>query len=176
MIKAIFSIFLVYHLIAILSMPLLGSILGRRIGQFITPYTNITGLNPTWEFFSPDPPVPLYFEYIVYFEDDHGEELSPPIEGLFPEDGLEPTNNPNKIRLKTSVRLLALNEGKADTVFMGYLCRKYPRASRVFVKPIVEWIPPLEKVQLNDGVVETTPVTTLPMNRNCNEAYDEEQG
>ncbi len=144
-------------------MPMISSILGRRLGKYITPYTNTIGLNPSWEFFSPDPPAPLYFEYTLYFENDNGDEVSPSIEGVFPEGGLEFTNNPNKIRLKTSVRLLAMSQGKADSIFISYLCRQYPKATRVYLKPIIELLPPIEKVEASDWEVNVGSMVTGPL-------------
>lgn len=148
-------------------MPLISSIIGRRIGPYVIPYANILGLNATWEFFSPDPPAPLYFDYTIYFEDEEGNEVAPSIDGTFPEGGLEFTNNPNKIRLKTSVRLLAMSQGKTDSIFISYLCRQHPKATRVYLKPVIELLPPIEKVIANGGEVNVASMQTDPIERRC---------
>lgn len=165
-IRHLLTIFLIYHVIVILLMPNSSSILGRRWGSLIAPYANTLGMNATWEFFSPDPPQPFYFDYTVYFEDAEGKEFGEPIDGYFPEWRTERTIHPNKIRLKNAVRFFALTSASVQKAFIGYLCRKYPEAYRVRVRQIMEMVPPLEQANLkhwnsDDYKTEGAPVESL---------------
>ncbi len=168
-IRVIFLIYIFYHLVVIVLMPNPTSLFSRQWGCFIAPYANTIGMNQTWEFFSPDPPTPFYFNYSVHFENLSGEEIEPSIESYFPEWRTQPTNHPNKIRLKTTVRFLALREDSAGNAFALYLCRKYPKATRVIVRSTFEFVPPLEKVKLNDGNYELIPYEGPPIEKACKE-------
>lgn len=152
-------------------MPNSGSLIGRELSPIFVPYANFLGMNQSWEFFSPDPPTPFYFNYSVHFEDSNGSEIQPSILSYFPEWRTQPTNHPNKIRLKTTVRFLALRPDTTGNAFALYLCRKYPLANRVVVQSTFEFVPPLEKVRLNDGVYDLIPFEGPPIEKFCYEEY-----
>jgi hypothetical protein len=168
-VRNLLTLFLIYHVAVIVLMPNSSSILGRRWGFLIAPYANTLGMNATWEFFSPDPPQPFYFDYTVYFETEDGEEKRPPIDAFFPEWRTERTIHPNKIRLKNAVRFFALSPQSVEQAFIGYLCRQYPEANRVKVRQVVEMIPPLEKAKFRDWVNEDNRLEAMPVEASCNE-------
>ena len=167
--RGLFSLFIIYHLVVIVLMPNSGSILGRRWGNLIAPYANIVGMNATWEFFSPDPPHPFYFDYSVYFETEDGDEKRPPIDGYFPEWRTEQTLHPNKIRLKNAVRFFALTRTSVEQAFIGYLCRQYPDANRVKVRQVTEVVPPLEKAKMKAWSLEENRMEGYPIEASCSE-------
>jgi hypothetical protein len=167
--RPLFTLFLFYHLFVIVLMPNAGSILGRRWGHWVAPYANTLGMNATWEFFSPDPPQPFYFDYSVYFEDEQGEEKQVPVDGYFPEWRTERTLHPNKIRLKNAVRFFALTRKSVEQAFIGYLCRLYPEANRVKVRQVVEVVPNLEKAKLSDWSLDDNRVEGYPVEAACSE-------
>ncbi len=167
--RNLFTLFLIYHVAVILLMPNSGSILGRRWGNLIAPYANSIGMNATWEFFSPDPPQPFYFNYSVYFETEDGEEKRPPVEGFFPEWRTERTLHPNKIRLKNTVRFFALTRTSVEQTFIGYLCRRYPEANRVKVRQVLEMVPPLEQAKTRDWTFDDNRMEAFPVEASCSE-------
>lgn len=167
--RHLLTLFLLYHVVVIVLMPNAGSILGRRWGHYIAPYANTLGMNATWEFFSPDPPQPFYFDYSVYFETEEGDEKREPIDGYFPDWRTERTLHPNKIRLKNAVRFFALTRASVEQAFIGYLCRKYPEANRVRVRQMLELVPPLEKARLGEWSLEDNRTEALPIDASCSE-------
>lgn len=167
--RNILTLFLLYHLAVIILMPNSSSILGRRWGNLIAPYANMLGMHATWEFFSPDPPHPFYFDYSVYFETSEGEEKKPPVDGFFPEWRTERTLHPNKIRLKNAVRFFALSRESVEQAFIGYLCRKYPDANRVKVRQVTEVVPPLEQAKMRDWIPEENRMEGNNIEASCSE-------
>lgn len=153
--KKIFFVFCIYHLFVMVVMPNSSSILGRQWGNYFAPYANLIGMNGTWEFFSPEPPHPLYFDYKVYFENDIGEDLKPSEEGFFPEWKIDRTLDPNHIRLKNAVRFFAINRKAVEQSFVHWLCRKHEGATRVRIEEILEPVEQLDNVaQANQQEVE----------------------
>jgi hypothetical protein len=147
-IKKIFIIFCIYHAAVMLMMPNSASIVGRKAGTYFAPYANLIGLNGTWEFFSPDPPQPLFFDYRVYFEDSNGDEIKPRVQAFFPEWKTSRTLHPNHIRMKNTVRFFALNQKALEVAFVGWLCRKYQGATRVKINEIMEPVETIDKLSL----------------------------
>lgn len=148
-VKKLFIVFCIYHFIVMIIMPNSTSIVGRKAGVFFAPYANLIGLNGTWEFFSPDPPQPLFFDYHVYFENSNGEEIKPAVRAFFPEWKIERTLHPNHIRMKNAVRFFAINQKAVEEAFVGWLCRKYKGATRVKIKEILEPVESLDRLSLN---------------------------
>lgn len=148
-IKKFFILFCLYHCAVMLMMPNSASIVGRKAGYAFTPYANLIGLNGTWEFFSPDPPQPLFFDYRIYFEDENGNEAKPEVHAYFPEWKIDRTLHPNNIRLKNTVRFFALNPKAIEEAFSQWLCRKHPGATRVRINEIMEPVENIDKLSLN---------------------------
>lgn len=168
--RNLFTLFLLYHILVILVMPNSSSIIGRKIGGYLASYANTVGMNATWEFFSPDPPQPFYFDYSVYFESIEGEELQPTITGFFPEWRTERTLHPNKIRLKNAVRFFALTRTSVEKSFIGYLCRQYPKANRVKVRQVIEAVPNIEQAKLRNWSYNENRMEAFPIEASCTEA------
>jgi hypothetical protein len=147
--KKSFVIFCVYHFVVMVMMPNSASIVGRKAGRYFAPYANLIGLNGTWEFFSPDPPQPLFFDYRVYFENSNGEEVKPSVKAYFPEWKIDRTLHPNRIRMKNAVRFFALNQKAVEVAFVGWLCRKYEGATRVNINEIMEPVETLDRLSIN---------------------------
>jgi hypothetical protein len=155
--KKLFILFCLYHCAVMLMMPNSASIVGRKAGNSFTPYANFIGLNGTWEFFSPEPPQPLFFDYRVYFEDENGFEKRPEVHSYFPEWKIERTMHPNNIRLKNTVRFFALNQKAIEESFSAWLCRKHEGANRVRINQILEPVENIDKLslRLTDNVERT---------------------
>lgn len=136
-VRGFFFAFCVYHVVVMIIMPNSGSILGRRVGNYFAPYANLIGMNGSWEFFSPDPPHPLYFDYKVYYENDVGVELKPSENGFFPDWKISRTLHPNHIRLKNAVRFFSMNKKAVEQSFVQWLCRKHEGANRVRIEEIL---------------------------------------
>lgn len=62
-----------------------------------------------------------------------------------------------------------MSQRKADSIFISYLCRQYPKATRVYLKPIIELLPPIEKVEASDWEVNVGSMVTGPLERHCDE-------
>lgn len=149
--KKVFIVFCIYHSVVMVMMPNSASIVGRKAGSYFAPYANLIGLNGTWEFFSPDPPQPLFFDYRIYFENSNGEEVKPTIQAYFPEWKIDRTLHPNHIRLKNTVRFFALNQKAMEGAFVSWLCRRYQGATRVKINEIMEPVETIDKLSLNNN-------------------------
>ena len=167
LIRILFTLFLGFHVFAILVMPNSNSILGRKLGPFIAPYANMVGMYASWEFFSPDPTQPFYFNYAIYFENDEGEELNDPIEGSFPEWKTERTLSPNKMRLKYALRFFSFTNEGIVNAFISYLCRQNPSATRIKVRSVFEVVPSLDKAQIQSWNLEDNRVKDQPIEAYC---------
>jgi hypothetical protein len=154
--KALISIFIIYHLVVIIVLPNGFSYLGRVLHPFIVPYANTLGLNTTWNFFSPDPANTIFFEYSVRFEDEMGNPIKEPIFGVLPKEKDQIITDSSQRRFLYAVRFLMLDKNRLELLFAPWLCRQYEGATRVSIKQVTQQIPNLDmanKMSDNETVV-----------------------
>ncbi len=146
LLKILLSLFVVYHVLAVVVLSNGGSYLGRSWQSYLLPYANNLGLNATWSFFAPDPAHTMYFEYVIEYAD--GRESS---RGFFPPERQAFVNDTSARRLLYAMRYLILDPQKMDILLIPWLCRSHPDADRVFIKHLIQKIPSLDLAVLRMG-------------------------
>ncbi|MFS4459907.1 hypothetical protein [Bdellovibrio sp. HCB2-146] len=144
--KTLLSLWIVYHIIVIVIMPNAGGYLGRVTSRYIAPYANIFGVNVGWNFFSPDPAHTMYIRYMVYFNNDSGEDEKEPIEGYFPAQKNQRNDSIFNSRELYVMRFMIINPKHLKYLFGPWLCRQYPGATSVDMEHVIETVPFLDQV------------------------------
>lgn len=142
--QIIASIFLVYHLVTILTLPNSGSYLESQIGEYLYPYASTLGLNSTWQFFSPKPSPRIFFRYEVEFPNgDYQKHQWPPpkIDSEF--------LGPNFQRLVYHSRMTTITEQRRKKFLVPFLCSKHPGAQTLTLSAIFENVVPLRKAYID---------------------------
>ncbi len=143
--KALASIWILYHLFVVIVMSNGSSYFGRFFQGVITPYANITGFNTSWNFFSPDPAHTMYIRYQVYFKDEKGDPIKESKEGFFPELKNVGTFDPTQRRELYMMHYLLLGPDRMEKMFVPHICRVNLGATSVRIDFIVESIAPLDQ-------------------------------
>lgn len=148
--KVVLSVFLLYHLCAVLLLPMGSGLMIRELGRFFIPYANTLGLNTTWQFFSPGPSPIFYLEYsYVYAEDEdesdggyhrHESEVM-----FLPERRVGFGISDFYSRRLYSMRFLALNPERIQQYLAPWLCRQDRRAQTVTLRQRFEHVENVEK-------------------------------
>ncbi|MFP5519741.1 MAG: hypothetical protein ACLGGX_07550 [Bdellovibrionia bacterium] len=144
-IKVILSLAIVYHLLVMILMPNLASFPGRRFQAWIAPYGNIIGLNASWNFFSPDPAHTMYLKYLVFFEDEQGNEVKEPEEYTIPPQKAEPVRDIREKRYLYAMRFMILDPNRLKNIMGPWLCKQHSGASSISMEHVIETVPPLEE-------------------------------
>ncbi len=135
------SVFLLYHLAAIVVMPNAGSLLGRKFSRYFTDYTNTLGINTTWQFFSPGPAPVFYLEYDIETagaEEGVSYQIPPKRRASYYDDLYN--------RTLYSMRFFVL--APIDTFehyFVRSLCRQHPEAESITVRTVGEPVVNIER-------------------------------
>lgn len=146
--KALLSIWILYHLFVVIIMSNGGSFMGRLFQRAVTPYANATGFNASWNFFSPDPAHTMYLRYQVYFNNENGEELKEPLEAFFPALKNLGTFDPTQRRELYMMHYLILNPERLEKMLVPYICKTNPEASSIRIDFVVESIAPLDQAAI----------------------------
>lgn len=133
-VQGLASIWLLWHLFVIFSVPNQTSYLNVTLKPLLLPYANSLGFNRSWQFFSPDPGTPLFLQFEIWKNREKiGSEIYPPLQAPF-------IRLPYVRRIYL-VRILTLFPELAGLVVGPYLCRMHPEASELemsymAVKPV----------------------------------------
>lgn len=150
--KLLLSLFVVYHLIAVLLMPNHHSFVHREFGWLFLPYANTLGLNTPWQFFSPDPSSHVYFEYEVI-----PESIDRDIEKhRWPPEDKSRYLVDNYMRLIYHSRFTTSSKERIETFLIPWLCRHHPGAREITVTTMSEELVSLDKARILGG-----PITNL---------------
>lgn len=150
--KLFFTVFLLYHLAAILIMPNPGSLLGRKFSRYLTDYSNTLGLNTTWQFFSPGPAPVFYLEYEVETADTGNEE---PKSFQFPERRRASYYDELYNRTLYAMRFFVLSPPETfGKYFVPWLCRKYPDAQTLSIRTVGEPVVNIERATGDESFEE----------------------
>lgn len=123
------------------------SFMGRYFQHFFNPVANTIGLNTTWNFFSPDPAHTMYLKYFVISEDEYGNSLNETVEGYYPESKDQGDDfRLDKKRASYAMRFLAVDPYRIEAFFTPWICRQYPKATKIQVELFVNRIPTLDQV------------------------------
>lgn len=145
-IRALLSIFIIYHLVAVALAPNSTSFLGRVLGPYYLGYANMVGAHTPWNFFSPDPADNFRIEYKVRFSEISG---TPTLTQTLPEWYDKGTLSPNERRDLYLTRFLMMDPTRLASLFGPWMCRKYPEASEVVSQFKVQKLPPLDRALLD---------------------------
>ncbi len=122
------------------------SFMGRYLSFLYIPMANSIGLNTTWNFFSPDPAHTMFLKYVVYFQDEYGNQKQDPIVSYYPENIKEHNFRMDQRRLSYVMRFLAIEPARLEKYFVPWVCRQYPGATHVQTEIEIFRIPPLDVV------------------------------
>lgn len=148
--RILFSLFILFHVTAMVVLANGSSFLGRSWDRWITPYGNMLGLNVTWNFFAPDPAHTMFIHYNVRFENDEGEQLKESVDGFIPPEKEKIVIHSSERRFLYAMRFLILDEKRIKVLLGPFLCRQHPGASSVHIEHILEPIPNLDVSQLGE--------------------------
>lgn len=149
--RYVLLIYAIYHICAIVLMPNPSSLLSREFAGYFTPYTNLFGLNTTWQFYSPEPASYLYYSYEVQVPE--GE----PLAGRWP---LAKADVPSMLqenynRFMYNSRYVTSTPERVEKFFVPFLCKKVPGAVSVSISGSVEQLPDLEKARLDSEAINS---------------------
>ncbi|MCB0407118.1 MAG: hypothetical protein KDD34_02875 [Bdellovibrionales bacterium] len=145
--QLIFSLFLVYHLMAILIMPNPGSYVERHFGFLFYGYTSTLGINTPWQFFSPNPATKMFYEYEI-IENEGSDSLTQTYRWP-PEKNHTNMIGANYKRLIYHSWYTTSSEERKSKFLMNYLCRKHPSAISISLKSFSEKVPPMERFRFD---------------------------
>jgi hypothetical protein len=155
-VRILISIFIVYHLIAVMLYPNPFSILSRDFSGLFNSYGNLLALNTTWQFFSPNPGAIKYINYDVIKEQDADFNIST---FQFPPQDDKHLWKDNKGRLfYFTVRMISSSQNMSQFL-IPFLCRKHSDADSIVIKAIEKNIPNIESAKMG---AETEDNMNLP--------------
>lgn len=160
--KAALSVFILYHLAAILVLPMSRGVVIRETGHYFTGYANLLGLNTAWQFFSPGPSPIFYLEYT--FSYPHGDDVIDSEPRLLPEKREGFGLSDHYSRRLYSMRFLSLDPVKLENYLVPWLCGKDPKAESVTVRQMFGQIQSVEKFRIEDDVESFKDMSTVPVN------------
>jgi hypothetical protein len=142
-VKVALTVFLIYHLSAVLLLPNSTSLVGRKLSRYFLNYANQLGFNTGWAFFSPAPSPMFYLEYDA--EMANGEEANGGQPLVYPPHRVGFGYDDGWNRRLFGMRFFALNPERLERFFVPYLCRQVPGAQRITVQPVFERIEDVER-------------------------------
>lgn len=129
------SLFVVFHLLAIVLIPATENILSQSLSGTLRPYAGLFGLDTGWKFFAPNPVI--YRELVVTVENQDGSTTNlqwPPSIKDFTVTELFNRRNYHSL-------LTTITEDRLESFFVPWLCRSHANAERVVVLPVQRTIP-----------------------------------
>jgi len=129
----------------VILIPNPNSIVATEWGWLFTPYANTLGMNTTWQFFSPDPSLNMYFPYEIQVA--NGEPVSgrwPPAREEVPHMLLE-----NYRRIFYHSLYTTIAPERVENFLVPFLCKRVPGALSIFIRTIIEDVPPIEKSRVD---------------------------
>jgi hypothetical protein len=149
--KALFSVWIVFHLLVMVIMPNGVSYPGRLLGAVIYPYAAVIGLNVSWNFFSPDPAHTMYLKFTLFEEDELGQPQADPRTISMPEERDRGVWDLGRRRDLYAMRYFMLDPRRLEAVVGPWLCRHYAPVSVIRIEHIVDSIPSLDEAVLFRG-------------------------
>jgi len=170
--KFFLSIFAIFHVTLIIVLANGPSILGRLNPPWLIDYANQMGFNQTWNFFSPDPSHINYIHYLVFFDSNVGNsttisaEVKEPVEGFIPEQLKTVELDSSKRRMLHAVRYMSLDESRTEKLMAPWLCKKFPGATHVRLKHILDILPNLDQASIDpdrplEDLIQSKPYRTV---------------
>ncbi|CAN5651200.1 hypothetical protein BH10BDE1_BH10BDE1_12530 [soil metagenome] len=145
--KAVLSIFVVYHLAAVIVLPMGSGLVIRELGRYFVSYANLFDLNTSWVFFSPGPSPIFYLEYTYTYpaKNDDDDSLNESEPQLLPEKRVGFSVSDFYNRRLYSMRFLSLDPEKMERYLVPWLCKQDAKAESVSVRELFGEIESVEK-------------------------------
>lgn len=139
--RALLSVFIVFHLFAVIVSPNSGSYLGYRFASAVVPYVRTLELGAEWGFFAPDPgPPPVVIEWEAVTEDGSSHR------GRWPEQQSFALRDRLNRRI-TIARFMASEPGRAAKMLTPSICRHDRDALNVRFWRVTSSVPSLTDVR-----------------------------
>ena len=140
--KCLLSVFIVYHLYAVVLSPNSGNYLGSKSSPLFGFYVNLFGLMTSWSFFAPDPgPPPLFVEWELLNKEGKSLGL-----GRWPQLPDPYFLRERQNRRIQAARTMVESDVRAEKMMVPYLCSKNLEASSVRLWSIMYPVPTLIEV------------------------------
>lgn len=170
--KIFFTVFLLYHLAAIVIMPNPSSLLGRKYSRYLTNYSNLLGINTTWQFFSPGPAPVFYLEYDVEPKDPSGEIKTYEI----PERRRASYYDELYNRTLYAMRFFVLAPQETfKRFFVPWLCKQHPEAASLSIRTLGEPIENIERASGSETFEDLSEKVPLKQRQRYNCEVEEDQ-
>jgi hypothetical protein len=125
--RVLLTLFIVFHLFAVVLAPNINTYLGTRALSIVYPYISFFEIASQWGFFAPDPgPPPVFIEWEII--GDEGESIGT---GLWPEKKETFFLRERQNRRIGVTRFLIQSDERVTKTFGPYLCRKNSKARSV---------------------------------------------
>ena len=111
------SAFVVYHLFAVMITPLLLPPFGERLGAWVQPYVTTFEFTNLWEFFSPNPAVPMLISWEA--DDASGRLVS---EGVWPRIPRPGVINDEEVRRLAALYFMVGSDEYIEKMMVPHLC------------------------------------------------------
>lgn len=144
LIQIVLSLFLIYHLLAIFILPNFNSILGETVGPYVLKYATTLNISNTWQFFSPNPSMEIFWEYELEYnasvEDSLSDEV---IEKEMKVYRWPPLTSDEFYRVSFMRKVYhsrnsTQNQKSIRNFLIPWLCKKHPEAKSIFIRTVVK--------------------------------------
>lgn len=140
--RVVLSLFLVFHLFAIILAPNRESHLTTWSAPVIEPYLDVLSLSATWNFFAPDPgPPPIFLEWELLDQKGGPVEL-----GRVPAQQSPYFLRERQNRRLVSTRFMIFSNDRIEGIMVPYLCRDSKSVHSVRLWRVMHSIPSLSEV------------------------------
>lgn len=152
--KTVLSVFIAYHLLTVLILPMGNGLVIRELGRYFIPYANVLGFNTSWQFFSPGPSPIFYLEYTYSYPPPAGNDdaFDESEAKLLPEKRTHFGVSDFYSRRLYSMRFLSLDANRLEKYMAPWLCRRDPRAESVTIRQVIAQIQSVERHRSDLGV------------------------
>ena len=140
--RALLSVFVVFHLFAVLVSPNSDTYLGYRFASVVLPYVRVLELGAGWGFFAPDPgPPPAFIEWVAVKGD--GSVLR----GRWPDERDAFVLRDRLNRRITMGRFMATQPDRAAKMLGPSICRRDSAIAAVHFWRVTSSVPSLTDVR-----------------------------
>ena len=160
--RGLLSLWILYHLAAIVLLPSGGSLESRALSRYLIPYANLLSINTSWVFFSPGPSPTLYLEYDLENGEMESLEEAPRI---FPPPKVGRGFSDRYFRSLYVMRFFSIDPERMRKYFAPWLCRQHPEAAAISVHPVYEAIPGIERAWSGESFDEMAERNELERSR-----------
>ena len=144
--RRILSLFIIYHLVAVVFMPNPDNALVEKMKPVFKAYWMGLEFGSQWNFFAPEPgPSPLFIQYEIFDKNNFlivADRLPSYPDDYFFRD--------RQIRRLSLIRYVFQDDNKIYAIILPWLCRQYPDAESVTLKKTMLKIPSMIEVAMGE--------------------------